>query len=373
MTRTVADVVIIGGGVIGCSVAFHLARQRNLRVIIVEKGSLASGMTKRSGGLIHPRHAHATEARLAQASLKDWRNWKEIVGGNCGFTPTGIVVTAGTLDDARLRDEVTQLERIGVHSKTISPGELKELEPHARVDDVTIAAYSPDAGYADPGLATQSLAARAKELGAIFKTGTLVKNIRVELGRVVGVATTTGDIDALTVVVAAGARTDRLLKPHDVQLGIRNTRAHVAFFDRPAELKAGHAAFIDYTTGAHCRPHTFGLTMAGLNESHIEESNPDSLDETVPQDFIDDVRQRIAARLPAMTNARYVRGHAGTYDITPRARPTISRVPGLAGLIVAAGFGGIGLMLAPAVGACVAEMVTDGEARSVNVEELRIG
>jgi sarcosine oxidase subunit beta len=192
------------------------------------------------------------------------------------------------------------------------------------------------------------------------------------MGRVFGIDTTTGEIDALTVVVMAGGWTDRLLKPLGVQIGIQNTRAQVAFFDRPAEMKTGHAAFIDWTTGAHFRPHTFGMTMVGLNESPTEERNPDSFDETVPNEFVDDVRQRLAARLPAMTTARYVRGHAGIYDASPDARPVISRVPGVAGLIVAAGLGGIGFMLAPAVGACIAEMVTDGEARTVDVKKLEI-
>ena len=179
--------------------------------------------------------------------------------------------------------------------------------------------------------------------------------------------------DALTVVVTAGAWTDRLLKPLGVQIGVQSMRAQVAFFDRPPELKAGHTAFIDYITGAHFRPHTFGMTMVGLNAPASEEKNPDSFDENVPSDFIDDARQRLAARLPAMAQARYVRGHAGIYDVTPDKRPVISRVPGIAGLIVAAGFGGAGFALAPAASACVAEMITDGEARTVDVKKLEVG
>jgi glycine/D-amino acid oxidase-like deaminating enzyme len=109
------------------------------------------------------------------------------------------------------------------------------------------------------------------------------------------------------------------------------------------------------------------LTCAGLIEAEAETVNPDHFDETVAPEFVNDVRARIATRLPAFTNARFVRGHTGVYDLTPAARPIISRVPGIAGLIVAAGFGGDGFAFAPAVGACVAEMVTDGAARTVDV------
>ncbi len=373
MTRLVCDVLILGAGILGCSVAFQLAQQRGTRVIVVEKGSLASGATKRSGALIHAHHADETTARLAHASWNYFQNWQTIVGTSCGFTQTGLIITAGQSAETKLRGEIERQTQMGITSKRIAPAELKELQPHAHIDDVAIAAYEPDAGFVDPLAATTTLATRAKELGVNFKTGTLVKNIRVQMNRVCGVDTTVGEIDALTIVVAAGAWTDRLLKPLGVQVGIQSIRAQVAFFDRPPELKAGHAAFIDYITGAHFRPHTYGLTMVGLNTPANAETNPDAFDENVPNDFVNEVRQRLAARLPAMTNARFIRGHAGIYDVAPDNRPIISRVPGIAGLMVAAGFGGAGFAVAPAVGACVAEIITQGEARMVDVKRLEIG
>lgn len=372
MSRVVCDVVIVGAGVTGCSAALHLSRRRDVRVIVVEKGSIGSGMTKRSGALIHAQYRDEIETRLAQTSLRDFQNWKELTGASCGFTKTGCVSVAGEKDAATLRAQANQLARIGGKAHVLAPTELRELEPHARIDDLAAAAYEPEAGYADPVLATQTLAARAKESGVTFKTGTHVKNIRINNGRVAGVNTTTGEIDALTVVLMTGPWVDRLLQPLGVAIGIQNTRAQVVFFERPAELKSGHAAFIDWTTGAHFRPHTYGLTMGGLNISQVEEKNPDSFDEAVSADFVTDIRQRIAARIPAMANARYVRGHAGVYDTTSDARPVISRVPGFDGLFVAAGFNGTGFALAPAVGACVAELVTDGEARTVDVRGLEI-
>lgn len=374
MSRLVSDVIIIGAGIVGCSTAFHLARRQGIRVLVVEKGPLASGMTKRSGALIRTPLAHATEARLAVASTQVFHNWKEIVGDHCSFTKTGFVVIAqGETQAAQLRAQVAQLHALGANTRLISRGELHDLQPAMRVDDVTLAAFEPDAGFADPVLATQSLAARAKALGVTFKTGTMVKNIRVDYGRVIGVDTNIGLIEALHIVVAAGPWTDRLLKPLQAAIGIRAQRAGIAFFDRPADLSTRHLAFEDWATGAHFRPHTFGLTMGGLNAPlSNEETNPDSFDESVSPVFVADLQQRIAARLPAMAHTRFVRGHAGVYDMSPDGHAVLGRVPGIIGLFVAAGFNGIGFAMAPAVGACIAEWIADGETRQVDVRALNI-
>ena len=370
---TVADVVIIGGGMMGCSTAFYLAQRKGPRVIVVEKGALASGQTKRSGALIHTHYALEPEGRLALASLRTFQDWSEIIGGNCGFTQTGLVSTAGSeADAARLRGDVQRLSSLGAHTRIVSRDELRELQPAARVDDIALAAFEPDAGYADPVAAAQTLATRAKDLGVVFKTGTYVRSIRVDHGRVTGIDTNVGSIDALTVVVMAGPWSDRLLKPLGVEIGIRALRAQVAFFDRPPELRVGHAAFVDSITGVHFRPHTFGLTMAGLTAPQTEElENPDQFDETISRELVADVQQRVAARLPAMASARFTRGHAGIYDMSPDGHAVIGRAPGIHGLIIAAGFSGTGFALAPAVGACIGELIADGEARTVDVSAFR--
>lgn len=366
------DVVVIGGGVIGCSIAFHLARQPGMRVLVVEKGSIASGMTKRSGGLVRTYFSFEPEARLALTSLRYFQNWNEMVGGNGTFTPTGLVVVAGEENAPDLKANVARLRGIGANMLTLSPAELKELQPTVQVEDVALAAFEPDSGYLDSVAATQALAARAKARGAIFHTGTFVKSILVERGRVTGVDTTSGPIEALTVVLAAGPWSDRLLKPLGLEIGIRTETSQVAFFERPPDLKNGHAAFLDLITGAYFRPHTYGLCLGGLIAQDAEpQPNPDQFDEMVDPAFVGDVQRRVAARLPAMAKARFVRGHTGVYDMSPDAHPVLDRVPGIHGLVIAAGFSGLGFGWAPAVGACIAELVTDGAASTVDLLPFR--
>lgn len=370
--RTVADVVVVGGGVMGCSIAFHLARPHGTRVIVVEKGSIASGMTKRSASLVRTWSTFAPEARLAMVSLQYFQNWTAMVGGKAVFTPTGLVVVAGKGHAPELQANVARLQQIGANIQTISPAELKELQPAARVDDVGLAAFEPDSGYMDSAAATQALAARAKASGAVFQTGTFVKSILVERGRVTGVDTTGGPIEALSVVVAAGPWSDRLLKPLGLEIGIRAELSEVAVFERPPELKTGHAAYLDLITGAYFRPHVYGLVLGGLNGQDAKAApNPDQFDEMVDQAFVTDVQRRMAGRLPAMANAGYVRGHTGVLDMSPDAHPVLDRVPGVHGLVLAAGFSGMGFSWAPAVGACIAELVTDGAASTVDLHPFR--
>ncbi len=374
-----ADVVVVGGGAIGCSAAFHLARGARVsdsarplgaRVVVVEKGSLASGMTKRSGGLMHANFPDATQAQLARTSLEYVQNWKSIVGNDCNFTETGLVALA---PDTQIREQANLLARIGVSAQTLDANALHDLQPGIYTDDAPRALFEPDAGYVDPTQMTQSLAARAKDFGADFRTGTLAKHIRVDHNRVTGIETTTGMIETLTVVVIAGAWSERLLKPLGVSLDLNVTRTQVAFFDRPAELKKGHPAFFDANTGAYYRPHTYGLMYAGMIQTEGDAANPDHFDENVSPTFVNDLRQRITTRLPMMANARYVRGHAGVCETTAHQHPIVSKIPNITGLFVAAGFGGYGLSLAPAVGACIAELVTEGNASTVNLDSWQVG
>ncbi len=367
--KIITDVVIVGAGAIGCSAAFHLA-QLGTRVVVVEKGSIAYGMTKRSGGMVVTLYSRGAEARLALASLRVFQDWTNIVGGSCGFTKTGFVrVVAGDEQARELEQHVARVRAIGANVQTLSCDELKELERDCITDDVSLAVYEPEDGFADSMAATQALASRAKALGCKFQTGTFVKSIRVENNRVYGVETNSGPIEALTVVVAAGPWSDRLLQPLGVGIGLVSQRAQVAFFDRPAESKAGHAAFSDGITGASFRPHSFGLTLGTLDAGR-EAVNPDNNADSVDPAFVSDVQSRIAKRLPEMAKARFVRGHAGVYDMTPDGSAVIDRAPGIHGLIVAAGFSGTGFALAPAVGECLAELVTDGEARTIDLTEL---
>lgn len=361
-----ANIIVIGAGVVGCSIAFHLARA-GARVQVFDKGAICAGMSARSGALVRMHYTFAPEAELAWKSHRYFVNWSEMVGDRCGFVQTGFAVVVDERNAARLRANVAMLRRVGVDTEVVTPATLQKLEPHAFVDDVALAAFEPHSGYADPVATTESLAAAAKRHGAEFSTNTAVAQIVHRGGRATGVVDSNGRIrEADGVCVVAGPWTDALLAPLGVKIGIKSERAQIAFFKRPPQLK--HCIYIDTIAGSYFRPHGDDLTLAGLGGWKIEgEANPDDFREANDDDFVAAVRQRLAKRIPAMADAPYSRGHAGIYDVSPDARAVMGRVPTVEGLFVAAGFSGTGFKTAPAVGASMSELILTGTSTTVDL------
>ncbi len=361
-----ANIIVIGAGVVGCSLAFHLARA-GARVRVFDKGGICAGMSARSGALVRMHYTFAPEAELAWKSHHYFRNWSDIVGGRCGFVETGFAVVVDERNAPRLRANVAMLQRIGVNTEVLTAAELRQREPNAFVDDVALAAFEPQSGYADPVATTESLAAAAKRHGADFSTNTPIARIANRGGRAAGVVDGAGRLhEADAVCVVAGPWTDALLAPLGVKIGIKSERAQIAFFKRPPQLK--HCIYIDTIAGSYFRPHGDDLTLAGLGGWKPEaEANPDDFRESNDADFIAAVRKRLAQRIPAMAEAPYSRGHAGIYDVSPDARAVMGPVPGVDALFVAAGFSGTGFKTAPAVGASMAELILTGKSTTVDL------
>jgi sarcosine oxidase subunit beta len=361
-----ANIIVIGAGVVGCSLAFHLARA-GARVRVFDKGGICAGMSARSGALVRMHYTFEPEAELAWKSHHYFRNWSEIVGGRCGFVETGFAVVVDERNAPRLRANVAMLQRIGVNTEVVTAAELRRREPNAFVDDVALAAFEPQSGYADPVATTESLATAAKRHGADFSTNTPVAKIANRGGRAAGVVDGAGRLhEADAVCVVAGPWTDALLAPMGVKIGIKSERAQIAFFKRPPQLK--HCVYIDTIAGSYFRPHGDGLTLAGLGGWKPEaEANPDNFRESNDDDFVAAVRKRLAQRIPAMAEAPYSHGHAGIYDVSPDARAVMGSVPGVDGVFVAAGFSGTGFKTAPAVGASMAELILTGSSATVDL------
>ncbi|MGA7870243.1 MAG: FAD-binding oxidoreductase [Candidatus Binatus sp.] len=368
MTQTAssANIIVIGAGVVGCSLAFHLARAGG-RVRVLDKGGICAGMSARSGALVRMHYTFAPEAELACKSLHYFHNWSDIVGGQCGFVETGFAVVVDECNAARLCANVAMLRRVGVDTEVVTAAELRQREPHAFVEDVALAAIEPHSGYADPVATTNALAAAAQRHSAEFSTNTLIARIMNRGGRAAGVVDGGGRLhEADAVCVVAGPWTDVLLAPLGVKIGIKSERAQIAFFKRPPQLK--HYVYIDTIAGSYFRPHGDDLTLAGLGGWKPEaEANPDDFRESNDDDFVAAVRKRLAQRIPAMTDAPYSRGHAGIYDVSPDARAVMGPVPGVEGLFVAAGFSGTGFKTAPAVGASMAELILTGTSTTVDL------
>jgi sarcosine oxidase subunit beta len=354
------DVIVVGAGVVGCSIAYHLGLL-GAKVTVFDKAGVCEGMTSRSGALIRMHYTFAPEAALAWKSLDYFANWDERVGGDCRFVKTGFAIVVGPSNADRLRENVGMLQALGINTRIIEAEELTKIEPEIESRDAALAAYEPDSGYADPTATTLSLAQASRRAGVTFTVGTRVSKIVVSRTRAVGIRENSGStIEAGAVCIVAGPWTDPLLAPLGQSIGLKAERAQISYFERSPQHR--HCGLIDMITGAYFRPQGTNLTLAGLgawkNEPPV---NPDSFKETNDSDFIAEVRQRLGRRFPKLGGAPYRRGHAGVYDVSPDSRAVMGAVPGIDRLFVAAGFSGTGFKTAPAVGAAMADIVLRGK------------
>jgi sarcosine oxidase subunit beta len=310
------------------------------------------------------------ETRLAYESLKVFQSWDSIVGGSCGFTATGFIQVVAPEHEQELRAHVAMQRAIGVQAQVISAQELQELEPDCRTDDLTYVGYEPGSGYADPIQTCYGFVRRAQELGARVKTHTTVTGIRTAQGRVVGVDTTDGPIDAPVVVLAGGAWANRLLGTLGIDLGLTPNRLQVVVFRWPIAVGRGHMTYIDAIHDTWFRPENGQGTLIGA-EWIASEDSPDSYRETADPAAVASARARLVARFPGMTEAPMRGGWAGMVMMSPDGRPIIDQVADISGLFVMAGDSGTSFKTSPAIGRCLAEWIVDGQPRTADLHPFR--
>jgi sarcosine oxidase subunit beta len=369
----IADVIIIGGGIHGASTAFHLA-ERGLKALIIEKNTLASGATGRSSGLVRMHYDLEPESRLAWESFHYFRDWGGRVGGGtsaspgagCDFTRTGFVQIVTPGYEEQLKGNVAMHQRIGIPSLLIDSGELRRLAPLFEVDDIEIAAYEPESGYADPSAATATLIDAARRGGARLLQGCTVTGIQVQSGAVSGVTTSDGDFSAPVVINAAGPWAAGVAEMVDVHLPIDTWRHDTMFVNRPRELGPSYPTVIDDANSMYFRPETGGLTLVGLEDNNPLGQSPDSYTDRAQPGFVERAVERICLRIPIMEQASLHSAHGGYDGITPDQRAAIGQI-GPDGFYVQCGFSGTGFKIAPGVGACMAELIVDGAAKTVDI------
>jgi sarcosine oxidase subunit beta len=367
-----AEAIIIGAGVMGASLAFHLTRAGMKQVTVLDKTRLCGGMTAKSGALVRMHYTNEPEVRMAFASLPYFQYWNDMVGSDCGFTQTGFILTVTPDNTDRLCKNIEMLQRVGVNTTVITSEELRDLQPFTQIDDLTVAAYEPESGYADPVATATAFMHQAQCRGAILREGVTVSAIRIHSGRVVGVETSDGRFDAPIVVVMAGPWSDRLLKTAGLDFPLTPQRAQIAFYHRPPLLAKGHMVFIDGVLGTYFRPHGKDLTLIGVGQWKSEPPpDPDHYNEANDPDFIPAAKAKAARRIPGLQQGEYAHGHAGIYDVSPDSRAILDRAPGIEGLYMAAGFSGTGFKISPAVGACMTELITQGQATLVEISPFR--
>lgn len=361
------DVIIIGGGVHGASLAFHLAK-RGVKATVIEKQFVGAGATGRSSGLVRMHYDTEVESRLAWESFQYFRNWNELVGGECGFTRTGFIQIVSATQADQLKANVAMHQRIGIPTLIITAADVKRLAPSFATDDFEFAAYEPESGYAMPSDTANALMAAARQRGARLMQGEAVTGIKVAAGKVAGVETTADAYAAPVVVNAAGAWANQINKMIGLELPYNTWRHETMFVARPAELGLSHPTVIDFPRNMYFRPEG-GLTLVGLEDGNPLGESPDSDTDHARQGFVERAIDRVCQRIPLLENGHLHSAHGGYDGITPDQHPLLGAA-GPDGFYLDCGHSGTGFKTAPAIGLCMAELILEGAARTVDISPL---
>ncbi len=359
-----ADIIIVGAGVQGASLAFHLA-QRGLKPLVLERKFIAAGATGRSSGLVRMHYDVQQDTELAWLSFGYFRNWKEMVGGDCGFTRTGFVQLVAPYDIEKLKANVAMNQRVGVPVFLIDAADLKRLAPFFAVEDVKLAAYEPESGYAMPSDTAGALLTAARSKGARLVQDCAVTGILTQGGHISGVETSQGSFSAPIVVNAAGAWAGKINAMTGLDLPYDTWRHDIMFVARPPQIGPSHPTVIDFANEMYFRPEGH-LTLVGLEDGNPLGESPDGDADHARPGFVERGIDRICRRVPIMENGSLHSAHGGYDGITPDQHPMLGAA-GPDGFYLACGFSGTGFKTAPAVGLCLSELILDGRASSVDI------
>lgn len=360
-----SDVIIIGGGIHGASLAFHLVK-RGVKPLVLEKKFIASGATGRSSGLVRMHYDLELESQLAWISFNYFRHWDDMVGGKSGFKRTGFIQFVSREAVDSLKANVQMHQKIGIPSLLIDGDDVRRLAPLFFTEDVEVAAYEPESGYADPAGCTSAFLEAARKHGAQLIQECEVMDIIIEGDKVQGVKTSCGEFTAPIIVNAAGAWAGKLAKLADLDLPIDTWRHDTMFIRRPIELGYEHPTAIDFPNSMYFRPETGRLTLVGLEDENPIGESPDSDSDHSKPGFVDRAIDRICQRISGMDKGSLHSSHGGYDGITPDQRAILGEA-GPEGFYLTCGFSGTGFKIAPAVGACMAELIVDGKANTADI------
>jgi len=366
--RQIADAVVIGGGVMGCSIQYHLAKLGITDSLLLEQDVLGSGSTGRSQTICRTHYSNPITTRLAWESLRVFTNFAEIVGGDAGFVKTGYLVVVGLADHNGLRKNVAMQQELGVSTALVTADDVKDLAPMIQVSEEESLAWEPHSGYADSHQVTTSFAARAREMGAEIAMRTIANSVEVSNGRVQAVLTSQGRVETPIAVVAAGPWSKQVLSGIGVDVPLSTVRHQVASIIRPVEQIPHHPIVGDIAQSFSFRPEGSAMTLVGFGEDEADLAN---YNQGVDLEQVPEVMERLLNRMPAMADSYFRGGWSGLFTITPDWHPILDRVPCIDGLYCAIGFSGHGFKLSPAIGLAMAELITQGAATSVDLTPLR--
>ncbi len=360
------DVVIIGGGVIGASVAYYLAKMGITDVVVVEKSYISSGATGRCGGGIRQQWTSPENVKLAMESVKLFESFKDELGMDIEFYQGGYLLLAYTDEEVeRFKNQISMQKSLGLDVSLLTPKEALDVVPYLNLDQLKAAAYCPTDGHANPFLVNFAYIKKAEKLGVTVLKNTTVKEIVVNNGKIEKVITDKGEIETSIVVNAAGGWAAEIGQMVKIDLPIVPYR-HQILVTEPVEH------FLDPLVMSFSKNIYFRQTEHGslvMGESNYEEVP--GYNHKASWQFLESIAKKITFFIPRLKDLSIVRQWSGLYATTPDALPIIDEFENVSRFITVGGYSGHGFMLAPISGKLVAEMIKFNKPTSLNIDQLK--
>ncbi|HEV3124858.1 MAG TPA: FAD-binding oxidoreductase [Candidatus Dormibacteraeota bacterium] len=347
-----AECVIVGGGVVGCSLAYHLARG-GMCPVLLERGELGAGSTARGAGGVRQQFSTAVNVRVSRMSRAMLERFEEETGATAALRQIGYLLLATTdAEAAQFARNVEVQREAGLDDvELLSVDAAVELVPDLRRDDLTAATWCPSDGLAGPHEVTMGYASAARRHGATIVEGCAVEGIDVEKDRVMAVHAGGRRVAAGLVINCAGPYAALVGRLAGVDVPVRPYRRHI-FVTESFSLTRPAPMTVDFHTSFYFHPEGEGLLL-GMSDP----AEPSSFDTSVAWDFLEHLIEHATWRLPVLERARIRTGWAGLYEVSPDNQAIVGEAPGVSGFWLCCGFSGHGFMQAPAIGQLLADVV----------------
>ena len=363
-----AGIVIIGGGIIGTSIAYHLAKRGVANdVLVLEQATVASGTTSAAGGGIRSQFSTEVNIRFSIESVAFWRRWDDEIGLPVDYRECGYLLLATTPEErVQFKKNVALQNSLGVPTRFIEPKDAADILRGLYVDDLSGAAWNPTDAQAGPNEAAKAFARRARERGVRIREDARVTGIDVSSGRVRAVRTATGTIDTERVIIAAGPWSAVVGRMAGIEVPVHPYRRTI-FVSEKFDWPTPFPIVLDIHAGWSVSRDGDGVHMSGKTDDH------ESFDRTVDWGHLEDAAEHAVHRLPPLKEARWgKRAFAGTYDTTPDNHAIVDAAEEIEGLYLSCGFSGHGFQHSPAAGRITADLVLDGRVTGIDIEQLSL-
>ena len=356
--RSSADVVIIGAGIIGFSVAFHLARARFGQIVLVDKGSLiGDGSTSQAAGGIRAQFAQKTNIEMSIISENFFENFKEETGYDAFFEQVGYLFLLSEQADIDLFKKSCELQKsLGLPVELLKTEEIARIVPHVRLDDIKLGTFCEKDGISDQREFLSGFERASKKMGLVVELEAEVESIDVESGKITGIRTKRGHIKTPIVVNCAGPFAKEIGQMVGAEVKVEPYKRQIVNTAELDFVKPGIPMVVDVKSGLYCHKEGSGLLLGWA-----EKDREPSFDISVEPDYTDSILERALDRIPQLETAEIANQWAGLYESTPDHQAIIGWESKVEGMFHCCGFSGHGIMHAPAAGLVTSEILTGKE------------